>query len=183
MPGVRYAYAGSARVARPSSPVDGLSDVGVRGAKPVPGGAVEKAASSVPSGDVVAMDPPEDLSDEGAMIWRVLLPDLIASKVFRVSDAILLSELCESLGMAREFRGEIKLLQVEQTRAYTEKDFEVAEKISANLKRARTGYRQMMQTAMSISGEFGISPVARLRLGLMAATNAKLSDFFAEDDD
>jgi hypothetical protein len=42
----------------------------------------------------------------------------------------------------------------------------------------------MMQTSMSIAGEFGISPVARLRLGLMAAeAETTLHGFFGGGSD
>lgn len=154
----------------------------ISGRKPVQGGDVQKAAAKTPSGDIVAMEPPADLTPEGAMIWNVLLPDLIANKVFRFSDAILLSELCESLAMARGFRAEIVKTQARYD-SLDEDAFDTLEAVSGMLKRSRTGYRQMMQTAMSIAGEFGISPVARLRLGLMAAQGAKLTGFFDEPDD
>lgn len=167
--------------------------MGVAGQKPQAGGAVERAAQSVDTGDIVAMDPPDDLSADGALVWNVLLPDLIGSKVFRLSDALLLSELCESLGMARAFRREIALLVPKMDEAYRKIEaaepgeafreaVDFAEFVGAALKRARTGYRQMMQTAMSIAGEFGISPVARLRLGLMKAHGAKLTSFFGDDE-
>lgn len=165
-----------------------------RGTKPTVGGDIERRAESVDTGDIVAMEPPDDLSEDGALVWRVLLPDLIASRVFRLSDALLLSELCESLGMARAFRREIALLGPKMTAAYASIEgaepgdefkaaVDYAEFVSAALKRARTGYRAMMQTAMSIAGEFGISPVARLRLGLMKAQGAKLTDFFGAGDE
>lgn len=168
--------------------------MGVAGQKPQSGGEVERRAQSVDTGDIVAMEPPDDLSEDGRLVWNVLLPDLIASKVFRLSDALLLSELCESLGMARAFRREIALLVPQMEEAYQKiadaepgPEFAAAcewgEFVSAALKRARTGYRQMMQTMMSIAGEFGISPVARLRLGLMKAQGAKLTDFFGKGDD
>jgi P27 family predicted phage terminase small subunit len=132
------------------------------------------------TGDIVAMDPPEDLTDTAAEIWRGLLPDLLAAKVFRVSDAFLLSELCSVMAMAREFRADVERLQemeVNEDDYESQSDyFDALERVDAMLKRARTGYRQMMQTTMSIAGEFGISPVSRLRLGLMSATKERLSD-------
>lgn len=168
--------------------------MGIAGQKPQAGGEVEKAAARVDTGDIVAMAPPDDLSEDGALVWNVLLPDLIASRVFRLSDALLLSELCESLGMARGFRRSIAELQTNEIEALRKlagaepgepfrEAAAYADFIAANLKRARTGYRQMMQTAMSIAGEFGISPVARLRLGLMKAQGAKLTDIFGRGED
>ena len=154
----------------------------------MPGGDVVRARTNIESGDVVYVDPPDDLSEGGAELWHALHPDLIATKVFRVSDSILLSELVESLAMAREFRQEVRLAQ----RRYEEirpEDFEnrkdywhALELADGQIKRARTGYRQMMQTAMSIAGEFGISPVARLRLGIMVRQGVKLTDLFGDGD-
>lgn len=145
------------------------------GRKPVPHGRVStKAAKAGPTGDVAWMEPPADLSAGGADLWNVILPDLIAAKVFRLSDAVLLSELCESLAMAREFRAEINRLVPKAKDALEAEDFEVYETFSQMLKRARAGYRQTMQTALAIAGEFGISPVSRLRLGIMQAQGSTL---------
>lgn len=164
--------------------------VGVAGKKPVPGGDVEKARAGTPAGSVVWMEAPEDLSETAVEFWNLLLPDLIALKVFQASDAALLSELVEGLAMAKEFRGEIQTLQEVQrergkpTSAWSAEEWEAYEIISASLKRARTSWRQTMQTVMSISGEFGISPVARLRLGLMAKDGAKaLHEMFGGGED
>lgn len=146
----------------------------VKGRKPEAGseGSREVERRAQPTGDVVAMEPPDDLSDAAAQIWRVLLPDLITAKVFRLSDAFLLSELCEAFAEARAFRAEMAVLRKQMDEVLAdpdqgEKTIEKYETLSGQVKRARTGYRQAMTIAMTISGEFGITPVARLRLGLM----------------
>lgn len=155
----------------------------MRGAKPVPGGEVERARSSISAGDVVTMDAPEDLTSDARGLWEIAVADLIALKVFRISDAPMLAEFCSCLAMAREFREEISILSPELRRAYSDKDFDRAEQISGSLKRARSGYVQTLKLAQSLGADFAMTPVARLRLGLMAAHGAKLTDFFSEDDD
>jgi phage terminase small subunit len=152
-----------------------VATVGVAGRKPVPTGKTARSAAKAgPTGDVAWMEPPADLSPDGAELWNVILPDLIAAKVFRASDAVLLSELVESLAMARGFRHEINALSPKMREALTAEDYETADAISQTLKRARSGYRQTMQTALAIAGEFGISPVSRLRLGIMKAQGSTL---------
>jgi P27 family predicted phage terminase small subunit len=145
----------------------------VSGRKPVPGGDVEKAAARAPAtGDIVAMDPPEDLSPEARELWNIAISDLIAVKMFRLSDAPMLSEFCAALAMARDFRREIDTLGPMLRRLYEEKNYEAAEQVSGSIKRARSGYIQMLKLAQSIGGDFGMSPVARLRLGIMKAQGA-----------
>lgn len=143
--------------------------MGVRGAKPEITTKREPITPEMISGGeaVEEFPAPADLTDDAAVLWNVLVEDLVSARVFRKGDEPLLSELVSSLAMAREFRFEVDTLQARLRQAYEDDDLEVADALSANLKRARTGYRQMMQTVMSIAGEFGISPVSRLRLGLM----------------
>lgn len=145
----------------------------MRGVKPA-GTSVATRPDGV-AGDVVEMGAPEELSESGRAVWRTLMPDLIAAKTFRISDALLLVELCESMAMAREFRLEVvawqsKMRQLGNPQSAGE--IEEATAVSHAIRRARTGYREMMQTVMSIAGEFGISPVARIRLGLMKMDDA-----------
>lgn len=155
--------------------------MGVSGRKPVPGGEVARARAGLEPGDVVAMDAPEDLTPEAAELWEIAVTDLIALKMFRLSDAPMLSEFCSSLAMAREFRREIDSLQPKLRQAMAEENFEAADAISGMLKRARSGYVQMFKLAQSVSGDFGMSPVARLRLGIMATQGSRLSDMLDED--
>lgn len=123
------------------------------------------------------MEPPEDLTEDARELWRIILPDLIALKVFRLSDAPMLAELCRSLGYARAFAVEIDMLTLELGKiaeswrdASPDADsIERYEMLSGALKRARSGYTQMMRTAMNLAGDFAVSPVSRLRLGLMVA--------------
>lgn len=149
--------------------------MGVSGKKPVPGGKVERAAVRAgPTGDVVAMDAPDDLSEEARGLWEIAIADLIGLKMFRLSDAPMLAEFCAALAMARQFRREIDALAPSMTQALANKDFETVEMISGSIKRARSGYVSMFKLAQSVGADFGMSPVARLRLGLMAAQGNSL---------
>ena len=116
------------------------------------------------AGSVSWMDAPPDLSERARLIWDLILADLIEAKVFRPADGLLLAELCEAFAMAQGFRSEVTSLQERLARA-TEAGAE--KELSDRIKKARTGYRQAMQTVMSIAGEYGITPVARMRLGLL----------------
>lgn len=146
----------------------------VAGRKPEAHGKIARRREPTQSGTVVAMDAPDDLTDEAKMIWDTLLPDLIALRTFVESDALLLSELCAELATARAFRRQVETLEPDFDAALREKDFERADALSGMLKRARTGRRQAMQTVLAIAGEFGITPAARLRLGLMKAQGSSL---------
>jgi hypothetical protein len=51
---------------------------------------------------------------------------------------------------------------------------------SAEAKRLRTGYVQMLKATQSLAADYGISPVARVRLGLMQAGGASLQDLVGQ---
>lgn len=163
------------------------------GRPPKPGGDVERAAAKAgPSGDIVTMLPPDDLSEDAAALWEAILPDLIKLKVFAVSDAPMLAELCSSLAYARGFRAEMDTLTIELAKAgallatLPRRDLDEEQRLqlhealaeydflSGAIKRARSGYTQMMRVAMNLASDFAISPVSRLRLGLMKAKGASL---------
>jgi phage terminase small subunit len=172
--------------------------VGVPGRKPNMGAASAEVEVFVPTGQVDALPgPPEELTEGALSIWSVVLPDLISNGVYRPSDAIMLVELCESLATAQGFRrqanGLMQRLERQEERCAelleagdletlqdAEKDAEV---LSGRLKRARSGYLQNMKLVMSIAGEFGISPVARLRLGLMRIQGGTLLAALGGDDE
>jgi P27 family predicted phage terminase small subunit len=132
--------------------------VSTRGPKPAPGGEVANTPQP-PSGTVVAMKAPADLSDDAKKVWDLAVSDLIALRVFRPSDALMLQEFCELLAQAQKFR---RSLQDEPDMG------------SQEAKRLRTGWLQSFKAAASISAEFGMSPVARIRLGLMKAQGGTL---------
>jgi phage terminase small subunit len=148
----------------------------------------------MPPGDADALpiEPPEDMTAEGQDAWRVLLPDLIASQVFRASDVLMIRELCEMLGAAVQFREELRRLQPqldEVDRKVTTGELEpldgarLAEYLSGRIKRARTGYLGYMKAAQSLAAEFGVSPVARIRLGIMRLQGSSLLAALGNDDD
>jgi phage terminase small subunit len=174
--------------------------VGVAGRKPSFSATSADPAPFVRTGEIDALPvaPPEELSPDAAKAWDILLPDLISMGVFSPSDAFLLFELCETLASAQGFRREVKTLQARledsDERYAKERDAGAdperlerleaeSEHLSGRLKRARAGYLQHMKLVMSIAGEFGISPVARLRLGLMKVQGASLLGALLADDE
>lgn len=174
--------------------------VGVAGRKPSFGAESASPAPYVRTGEIDSLPvaPPEELSEDAGKAWAVLLPDLISTGVFSTSDSFLLFELCETLASAQGFRREVKTLQArleESDERYAKERDEGAdgdrldrlekesEHLSGRLKRARAGYLQHMKLVMSIAGEFGISPVARLRLGLMKVQGASLLGALMSDDE
>lgn len=171
------------------------------GRKPVPGGDVERAAERAgASGDIVTMEPPDDLTEDARALWAVILPDLIRLKVFAISDAPMLAELCSSLAYARAFRAEMDSLTLELAKAGSllatlpRRDLDEEQRLqlhealaeydflSGALKRARSGYTQMMRVAMNLASDFAISPVSRLRLGLMKTRGATLLGILGKKD-
>lgn len=161
------------------------------GRPPKPGGDVERAAAKAgPSGDIVTMLPPDGLTEDAALLWEAILPDLIKLKVFSVSDAPMLAELCSSLAYARAFRAEMDSLTLslgemaaKGLHTFDTDEIDRYEMISGALKRARSGYTQMMRVAMNLASDFAISPVSRLRLGLMKAKGASLLGILSGKDD
>lgn len=152
---------------------------------------------AIPTGDPdsLPVEPLEELTPEGADAWAILLPDLINSGVFRKSDALMLVELCEMLGAAKAYRAEIRRLQPQLKRMDQEScdpsrpaeersaAADAAEYLSGRIKRARTAYLQTVKQAQSLAAEFGVSPVARIRLGLMRLQGSSLLQALGNDDD
>ena len=122
------------------------------------------------AGTIVDMPPPPELTDAAKQIWDITIPSLIQAKVLRPEDVPLLIEFAEAMASARAFRHELKV----------EEDTYGLGSIEA--KRLRTGYIQMLKVATSLASEFGISPVARVRLGLMRAGGASLLGIIGDQD-
>lgn len=174
--------------------------MGIRGAKP----SIEKARSDpqtyVPAGLVDGIARPDDLTEAASGVWDVLLADLIASGVFRPADAIILTEVCEMIVESKKLRYRMqnppeKWYRFEPDLTKDEKDeFDLQADhmqdqldelwmLSTTYKRLRVSYLQTMRTLKSYIDEFGVTPVARLRLGLLQLQGAGLMDAFMADDD
>lgn len=108
------------------------------------------------------LDPPVPLSDTAQEVWDVLVPDLAGTGVLRESDAVLLTELVEAIALSRWFRQE---LQAEMRNGGAD---------TPEAKRLRAGWAQAAKLAWSMAAEFGVSPVARVRLGLAKVQGASL---------
>lgn len=150
----------------------------------------------VPTGTPGAVARPADLTPAAAHIWDVLLADLTEMGVFRPADELILVEVCEMLQEAKRLRKAID--QPGDRWIYLEKDISPDERqellaqpellaelwpASGAYKRLRTAYLQTMRTLKSYIDEFGVTPVARLRLGLLQLQGASLMDAFGDDDE
>lgn len=170
--------------------------MGTRGRKP----SVEKALSTretyTPTGIPGGVQRPADLTEPAAEIWDVLLDDLTAMGVFRPADSIILVEVCEMIAEAKRLRRSLDRPNQHWPRFERELDRGEADEIiadpataadlwplSGGYKRLRTAYLQTMRTAKSYIDEFGITPVARLRLGLLQLQGQGLASLFTGDDD
>ncbi len=139
-------------------------------------------------GTITAMDPPDELSRGARDVWDIITPDLFASKTLRTDDLILLVESCEAWAIARWFRAELWRLIDEQERLQAECDQEDLseeardrayagiERCETRIKRCRAGWANAFKNAESASGDLGVGPVARVRLGLAKLEGASLID-------
>jgi hypothetical protein len=137
------------------------------------------------------------LSSAAAPIWAVLTDDLNAVGVFRPADSILLSELCELLAECRRLRKtmdspnrnwpkyEPRMTAEDKDELLSLPEAELLEQwpMSTAYRRIRTSYMQSLQAVKSLVSEFGITPVARLRLGLLSVQGATLAEMFSGGDE
>lgn len=164
---------------------------------------IEKALADGPSGPPPqvgienSVSRPADLPAEAVPMWDLLVSDLDATGVFRPADAPLLEELVCILVEAKDIRkrmafpqgtgwiaGESKLSSDEREELrHNEELRRELWPASAGLRRLRTAYKQHMDMVLRIASEFGLSPVARLRLGILQLQGASLTDLFGDDND
>lgn len=126
-----------------------------------------------------------------------MITDLNATGVFRPADAPLLEELVCILAEAQDLRkrmafpkgtgwisAEPKLSSEERRELRYDEDLRrELWPASAAIRRVRTAYKQHMDLVLRLASEFGLSPVARLRLGILQLQGASLSDLLGDDED
>jgi phage terminase small subunit len=126
-------------------------------------------------GTIEELVPPPDMHPDAQEVWRIVTPDLVDAKVLRPSDLPLLGEFCESLALAARNRlmadaAEVRLVAAMEAgpdEGEGSKDFTARLDMWSQMqKRHRTAHLQYAKLAISLASEFGISPVARVRLGL-----------------
>lgn len=170
--------------------------MGVRGAKPSIEKALTERPTFVPTGAREGIERPEDLSPAAVPIWDVLLDDLCSMGVFKPADSIILVEVCEMLAEAKRLRLSLdkpnKRWPLFERELNSDDAAEIMDDpetsaelwpMSSGYKRIRTSYLQTMRTLKSYIDEFGVTPVARLRLGLLTLQGQGLAELFASDDD
>ena len=126
--------------------------------------------------------PPELLTEGGMDVWNAVIPDLVNSGVFRSSDALMLVEMCEMLSQAQRYRRRSQEIMDRLDMAIDEGNLESEVMFDAMLKRTNTAHEKALTLALRMATEFGISPVARVKLGLARVKGASLLSSFSDDD-
>lgn len=131
---------------------------GLPGRPPSPAKALATRASATPAaaGDGSAPEPPEELTGRALHYWTTYVPDLAATGVLVASDGILLARFCRYLSLADKAA---EALASEDPGSLEEK-------------RLRVALKDYEKLAMDIAASFGLTPVARTRLGLMRLQGA-----------
>lgn len=114
-----------------------------------------------PTGDVVELLPPDQLSPKGRVVWDTVVPVLVKSRVLREEDLLLVVEACEAWALVTHFR----------VLLWREID---GSNDPAEIKRLRTSWADALRLAKSLSQDLGIGPVSRMRIGLAEAGAASL---------
>lgn len=167
------------------------------GARPSIEKALIERPTFVPAGVAGGVSRPADLSASAEPIWDILVSDLCERGIFVEADAFMLAELVELLAEARKLRVAMNKPRPDwyrlETRLSREERDEMAEMDASDLaemwplsnsyKRLRTAYMQAMTMVKALAADFGMSPVARLRLGLLSVQGATLSEMFGSGDD
>lgn len=170
--------------------------MGISGAKPSIEKALAERPTFVPTGEVDSIPRPAELTERAIPIWDVLLDDLLHMGVFKPADALILVEVCEMLAEAKRVRRMLDnppkgWLRFEKDMSEDERDSLEADAdalaqlwpMSGAYKRLRATYIQTMRMLKSYIDEFGVTPVARLRLGLLHLQGKGLSEMFGASDD
>lgn len=163
--------------------------MGIPGARPkvdtpaLPGHHPVRDASEA-GGYIEAMEMPAGLSDGAQVVWQMITPELIRGKVLREDDVIPLIEACEAWAQAIWFRKHLQRQQAvydemaDQTPPVDEDELKLwmarFERTSAEIKRLRSGWNAAYKMALSASGDMGLGPVARVRMGLAKVQGASL---------
>lgn len=144
----------------------------MKGRKPVAGSddslALERA--NVKPGDVsICQDPPYDLTDEAQIYWDAAVPELVRAGMFQDSDRYALAAMCEYHSQ------ELAYTQAWHDACTADPD-DGGGILGARAREARLGQKQARELLIRMGQEFGLTPVARLRLGLGQIKAATLMD-------
>lgn len=148
----------------------------MRGRKPEPGSddslALERA--NVKPGDVqIITEPPYELTDDALELWEKVVPELARAGMFQDSDRLTLAALCEyhsqELAYTRAWRD-----------AVNDDPLNGGGILGPKAREARLGQKQARELWIRMAQEFGLTPVARLRLGLGQIKAATLMEALNE---
>jgi P27 family predicted phage terminase small subunit len=117
---------------------------------------------------VVAVDefqPPERLGDAAAAVWREIVPELVEIGLVRSIDATALEALCDAVAMARTARAMIDA-----------EGFVARGDRGSVVHPAYRVWRDSWTLALKIAGEYGLTAVARIRVGAAVLHQRSLAE-------
>lgn len=130
--------------------------------------ALERA--NVKVGDVsICQDPPYDLSEDAQTYWDAAVIELVRAGMFQDSDRFALASMCEYHSQELAYTSAWK----EAVDADPEQGGGI---LGPRAREARLGQKQARELLIRMGQEFGLTPVARLRLGLGQIKAATLMD-------
>lgn len=164
----------------------------LRGAKP---SALVQRDVAPPGQVIEAIAAPADLSRDAVPVWEAVVPWLCQRGALEDVDMVLLVELVELIGRARQYRHAIDTMlrnkwlvlldedddedvdgeTVRLDHRYSDELLEALALASPRVKRLRSGYVECMRGAISLASSFGLTPTDRMRLGLTAGGEAGAS--------
>lgn len=134
-------------------------------------------------GTLVSLETPAGMSPIAVQVFELTAPSLLKHQVIREEDVFLLVEFCEQMSLAIEARKRMERwvaindeaqengrLDEESQRDYIERLYQCSQMV----KHERAAYTQLMKLALTVAGQFGLSPVDRVRLGLYKAHGQSL---------
>lgn len=120
-------------------------------------------------GDAIALPdefpPPESLRDEAAAVWREVVPELVEIGLVRSIDATALESMCDAVATAREAR---EILDRE--------GYVVEGARGSVVHPAYRVWRDSWALALKVAGEYGLTAVARLRVGAAVLRQKSLAE-------
>lgn len=146
-------------------------------------------AQSPPGHRLPDTTPPKDLTPAAQTLWNTIAPALADSGALTSSDRVMLAELVEALSLAHRYRREeLRMLHEGSVTEHSRggKPYTTEAAGSQTLKRVRAARKDAMQTVLRLAPEFGLTPKARMAMGLMEASGHSfiraIAEMTTEDD-
>ena len=134
--------------------------------------------------------PPDDLTDDARVVWESTVPSLAKMGALTAGDLPMLVEFVSALALARACRKEYERGLARGTAVHVArgsgKTTEIPFLGSPNAKRIRSDWQTFVGVADTLAAQYGLTPTARVKLGLTVVQARSLSEALAsifEDDE